>query len=543
MSNNDIVQFLRNLGLSKRETDVYLYLSKSGVSSTSFVAKRLKIERVQAYRIFKKMQEKGFIATTLERPTRFTAVPFEELLESYINTKKNEVQNLVDQQESLTASWRASSAPESEQMIAKFSLINGKKKIHTKMLSMIQESEEEIMVLTTSTGLVQQDIAGVFDEILLTAKKRNVRFKIISDIERDNLSIVESLDKKISAKNLSIEFRHVDLNTKFFPSFLIKGEEALLHGSFSGESSLLDLEDNGLWIYDKMFVSILKGFFVQMWQKAVDVRNRIQELKTGIPLGETLVIRDPEEALAKVKEVLETAKEDVIAITSSEGINRLIENDPFVKYRKEDLNIRVMSSIDLDNIETAKKLAATYQIKHVPINYLAMIVVDRRVLFMFKSPPLKGSTSKAPFFLEDTFYTDDSITAERACEMLDDIWKRGVEISELESQEGIKLPSVAVASEEKASRLVDAILQNNVDSVLIMENDKPIGLVTQRDVLKELAKPQSDFRNTLIRDLNFTPLVEIQDSALMANTIKNMKKEGLNRIALVKNGQLVGMLT
>jgi predicted transcriptional regulator len=145
--------------------------------------------------------------------------------------------------------------------------------------------------------------------------------------------------------------------------------------------------------------------------------------------------------------------------------------------------------------------------------------------------------------LEDTFYTDDSITAERACEMLDDIWKRGVEISELESQEGIKLPSVAVASEEKASRLVDAILQNNVDSVLIMENDKPIGLVTQRDVLKELAKPQSDLKNTLIRDLSFTPLVEIQDSALMANTIKNMKKEGLGRIALVKNGQLVGMLT
>jgi len=543
MSGNDIIQFLRNLGLSKRETDVYLFLAKSGVASTSLVAKRLKIERVQAYRIFKKMQDKGFIATTLERPTRFTAVPFEELLESFISTKKTEVQNLVDQKENLTASWRASSVPESEQMIGKFSIITGKKKIHTKMLNMIHESKEDILVLTTSTDFVQEDIAGIFDEIIRAAKKRNIKFKIIADISPENFKTAESINKKTSAKKLNVEFRHVDLSSRFFPCFLIKDEEeAILHGSFSNESSILDIEDSGLWIYDKMFVSVLKGFFVQLWQKAVDAKSRIKALKTGIPLGETFVIRDHEEALAKIGEVLGTAKEEVIAITSSEGINRLLENDPFMKYRKKDLRFRIMSSIDLDNLEPAKKLVATYQIKHVPVNYLSMIIVDKKALFMFKSLPIEGSSFGAPFYLDDTFYTDDPLTVERADEMLNDMWRRGVEISELDSQAGIKLPTVDVASEEKVSELINVMLQNNVDTALVTENCKPIGIVTQRDILREMAKPQIDPRKTMIKDLNYTPLVEMENNESLSKTMKSMHKEGLTRIALVKNGQLVGML-
>jgi len=79
LSEKDITRFLQILGLSKREIQVYMFLAKSGVQSTSFVAKRLKMERVQAYRTFKKLQEKGFIEATLERPTRFTIVPFENL--------------------------------------------------------------------------------------------------------------------------------------------------------------------------------------------------------------------------------------------------------------------------------------------------------------------------------------------------------------------------------------------------------------------------------------------------------------------------------
>src|SRR5512135_2556114 len=112
MSEKDVTRFLQILGLSKREIQVYMFLAKSGVQSTSFVAKRLKMERVQAYRTFKKLQEKGFIDATLERPTRFTVVPFEKLFDDSIETRRSELSSLSDQKGELMAAWHTVSAPE-----------------------------------------------------------------------------------------------------------------------------------------------------------------------------------------------------------------------------------------------------------------------------------------------------------------------------------------------------------------------------------------------------------------------------------------------
>jgi sugar-specific transcriptional regulator TrmB/CBS domain-containing protein len=544
LSEKDITKFLQVLGLSKREIQVYMFLAKSGVQSTSFVAKRLKMERVQAYRTFKKLQEKGFIEATLERPTRFTIVPFEMLLEAFINAKKSEVASLNGQKESLLSTWRAVSAPEAECQVAKFSVITGKKKIHSKMLNMIEESRKEVLILTTSLGLIQEDLAGIFDAIIQPAQKRNVKFRIITDISEDNLKIMERINRDCLVANANIRIRHLNMDASIFPRFLIKdNEESILYAPVGDKTSVLKLEDEGLWINDRMFISIIKAFFVQMWQSAVDAVRRIDELKSGIPIGETVVIKDPDEAWAKVTKVLETAKNDVIFITSSQSINSLLKNDPFGRYCKKDVNCRIMASIDLDNLETAQKLAVRYEIKHVPITYMTMMVVDNNHLFMFKKPSLSEMENENGFYLADTFYSNDPSSIERVSEMLNDIWKRGVEISEISTQAGMKLPTVEATTAETVSTLVDAMLENGVTSVLITENQNPIGMISDRDLLKEIVENKRDPRKTRIKDVNYTPLVRLDRSESIMYALRVMREKGMKRVAVVKNGQLVGMLT
>ena len=543
MSEKDVTKFLQILGLSKREIQVYMFLAKSGVQSTSFVAKRLKMERVQAYRTFKKLQEKGFIEATLERPTRFTIVPFETLVDSFINAKKNEITNLTDQKQPLLTAWQSISAPESEYPVAKFSIITGKKKIHAKMLSMIEESNTEVIVLTTALGLIQEDIAGVFDTAFISSQERNIPFQVITEISHENLKVVERIDRSISEEKLNIKLRHVNMSSKFFPRFLIKDEEeAILYAPFGNEASVLNLEDEGLWINDKMFISVLKAFFVQMWQSGIDASRRIDELKSGIPIGETLIIKDPEEAWSKVTEVLESAKKDIVIITTSQSINRLSENDPLINYFKKGLKIQLMASIDLDNLEPAQRLSTHYEIKHVPISYLTMMLVDNKHLFMFKMPPLNDFGTESAFYLADAFYSSDPSQIERVSEMLSDIWKRGIDISEISNQAGTKLPTVEVSTTDIVAKLVDKMLQNNVTSVLINENHKPVGVINDRDLLKEIVEEHKDPKKTLAKDLNYTPLIILQANESMITAMKLMEEKGMKRAAMVKNGQLIGML-
>ena len=545
MSEKDITRFLQILGLSKREIQVYMFLAKSGVQSTSFVAKRLKMERVQAYRTFKKLQEKGFIEATLERPTRFTIVPFSALVDNFITSKKNEVANLNDRKQDLLAAWESISAPESEYPVAKFSIITGKKKIHSKMLNMIEESKNQIVVLTTSLGIIQEDIAGIFDAAFISSQERNVQVQVLTDVSMDNLKIIERLNRTIEEDNLKIKLRHVSMSSKFFPRFLIKDEEeAILYAPFGNEASVLNLEDEGLWINDKMFISVLKAFFLQMWQGGVDAAKRIDELRSGVPISETLVIRDAEDAWKKITKVVESAKKELVIIASSQSINRLAEEDPLSTLFRKNLKIRLMASIDLDNLEPAHKLAENYEVKHVPISYMTMMLVDNHYLFMFKMPPLSDPTAtESAFYLPDTFYSTDPSQIERVSEMLDDIWKRGIDITEISSQAGTKLPSVQVEPAETITQVASKMLQNNVTSVLLAEHGKPLGVINDRDLLKEFIHTHWDPAKTQAKNLTYTPLILLEPNETMLTAMKIISQKGFKRAAMVKDGQLIGILT
>jgi CBS domain-containing protein len=143
----------------------------------------------------------------------------------------------------------------------------------------------------------------------------------------------------------------------------------------------------------------------------------------------------------------------------------------------------------------------------------------------------------------DTFYTNDSKSIERVSEMLNDAWKRGMEISQLTSQPGMKLPSVEISSGDTVSKLAEAMLRNNVESILITENHKPIGVISDRELLREIVDKHKDPEKTLARDLDYTPLITLDEGESVTSALKTMRDEGASRIAVVKNGQLVGMLT
>jgi sugar-specific transcriptional regulator TrmB/CBS domain-containing protein len=543
MGEEEILQFLKDLGLSKTESDIYLFLAKRGPLSASFVAKKLRMERVHAYRKFKRLQEKGFVTATLERPTRFRVVPLEELLDFFINAKKTEISNLEKRREKLIASWRATGASGTEDSFARFQVVAGKQKILLKILSMVEETSGKAFFLTNGSRLIQQDNFGIIDEMLLSTQKRRVEFKVLTDISEKNLKIAENIAKRLRAKGANFECRHVSLDPGFFPCFLIKDEEeALLFGSSELEASLIALEDEGLWINDKRFISVLQAFFSQMWKNSTDIAMRVEELKTGIPVRETAVISDPYDAWAKITKALERADEAVVVITSSQSIHSIAKNDPFSKYCKQSVKFRIMATIDLDNLEAAKTLSLRYSVRHIPLSYVSMMVIDKAALFIFKSPPLSAAIDEAPFYLRDTFYTNDLRTIERASEMLSDIWKRGIEISRLSTQAGMELPRVQVSSEETVSEVAHKLLQKNAVSALIIEKNEPIGIISDKELLKAALDEQRELKKIVIRNVGFTPLITLKNDENIADVFKVAHERRLPRVAVLKNGQLLGML-
>ena len=113
MSEETIRKVLKTFGLTEKETDVYIFLAKHGVLKGGEISKQTKTQKALIYRILKSLQTKGLVESTLEFPARFTAVPFENVIDLNIkaqtrrsrpnsSTEKRTPQLLAEHQKSWT---------------------------------------------------------------------------------------------------------------------------------------------------------------------------------------------------------------------------------------------------------------------------------------------------------------------------------------------------------------------------------------------------------------------------------------------------------
>ena len=84
MKGESIKRALKSFGLTEKESEIYIFLAKYGTITGGQISKQTKTHRPQMYRILKSLIEKGVVESTLEAPTRFNALPFQQVLEKYI---------------------------------------------------------------------------------------------------------------------------------------------------------------------------------------------------------------------------------------------------------------------------------------------------------------------------------------------------------------------------------------------------------------------------------------------------------------------------
>jgi len=67
------------LGLTDVDAGIYLLLAKEGPRKGKSIGEALNLYKQQLYRSLKRLQEKGMVSSTLERPARFSAVSLEKV--------------------------------------------------------------------------------------------------------------------------------------------------------------------------------------------------------------------------------------------------------------------------------------------------------------------------------------------------------------------------------------------------------------------------------------------------------------------------------
>lgn len=88
---------------------------------------------------------------------------------------------------------------------------------------------------------------------------------------------------------------------------------------------------------------------------------------------------------------------------------------------------------------------------------------------------------------------------------------------------------------------------NNIGSVIIVSHDRnrgPLGIITERDVVRILGKLDPNLLQTPLSTLMSKPIINVKESASINDATKLMNNKKIRRLAVIdKNNKMIGILT
>lgn len=84
--------------------------------------------------------------------------------------------------------------------------------------------------------------------------------------------------------------------------------------------------------------------------------------------------------------------------------------------------------------------------------------------------------------------------------------------------------------------------EKEIDSVIVIEDKKPIGMLTLRDIVYKVVSEGKDPKKTKIREIASKPLITIDSRAKVEEAIKLMIENDIRRLPVIDSGVLVGVL-
>ena len=107
----------------------------------------------------------------------------------------------------------------------------------------------------------------------------------------------------------------------------------------------------------------------------------------------------------------------------------------------------------------------------------------------------------------------------------------------------MRKPPVTVSPSDTASVLMFKMINENIGAVLVVDEEKAVGIVTERDLLKRVIINGKNVYETKAEDVMSKPLISIEADGTIKEALELMREKNIRRLAVTKNKALVGLVT
>jgi sugar-specific transcriptional regulator TrmB len=477
-----VKRVLKNSGLTNKEAEIYIFLAKHSALKATEIAKLLRKDRAQVFRILQKLQTKGFVDVTLDFPTQYTVVPFESVLESIVKAKREEVVFIEKAKEDLLDYMKRKRR--SEPTLEKFVVIKGNKRVYAKIKQLVHNTKHQLSAVATVSSLMRVDRFDIFDAVFNHPLRSQIQYRFLTELPKQNPKVVEAILKKAPKTDFNFKVKNPNLGLKLFPRMITRDNEEVLFFT-SPEPAKTGKDEVCLWTNSKSLVQTFMAVFEDLWRNSTDLQAKISEMacrKKSAPITAEL-----EQVEGNYQKTLHAAKKEIMIMTSAKNLISFWESEPPLKdWGKHGVSIKIMAPITRENLRAVENLSKFCEIRHVAAVQLSTTVVDGKYLYQFKMGPSDQEKQDTASTVRSPFYSDDSEYVGKVKFMLDDFWRNAQVPSTTTFESILESSPVGLSAFDDGSYTISRLDSPYRKSVISVD-EKP-RMVTEKEVLRKMNK-------------------------------------------------------
>ncbi len=114
----------------------------------------------------------------------------------------------------------------------------------------------------------------------------------------------------------------------------------------------------------------------------------------------------------------------------------------------------------------------------------------------------------------------------------------GIPVKELMSEK-----VVTVEVDTPLAKVAETMRRRNVGCVVVCERGKPVGVITEWDIMRKVVEKNLEPGRFRARDVMSSPLISVTRGTDVMEALKLMVKRRIRRLPVVEGGRLLGIVT
>jgi CBS domain-containing protein len=83
----------------------------------------------------------------------------------------------------------------------------------------------------------------------------------------------------------------------------------------------------------------------------------------------------------------------------------------------------------------------------------------------------------------------------------------------------------------------------DIGSVIIADQDRPLGIITEADIVRRVIADEKDSKTTVAREIMSSPIIHVEPGTALTEAMRVMARSNIRRVAVLKNDSLAGIIT